>query len=278
MPAPPPNSSAPGRARRLLRRLLPEPARARLHERWRRLRSRPRVGAVDFGSLRRTTPLSRSFGAERGTPVDRFYIDSFFERLGERGGDENPIRGRVLEIGGTEYSTRFGAREGVDRVDVLDIDPDNPAATIVADLADGDGIPESAFDCVVCPQTLLLVYDLRAAVAILHRVLRPGGTVLATLPGVSQICRSPTGAWDDYWRFTPASARRLFEESFSADDVDVGAYGNVLSATAFLYGVALEELERSELEAGDPDYPMLITVEAVKTAGSRSSTGPGAAS
>jgi hypothetical protein len=57
----------------------------------------------------------------------------------------------------------------------------------------------------------------------------------------------------------------LFEEAFSAGDVHADAFGNVLAATAFLHGLAAEELTPSELDYRDPDYEFLITVIAVKS-------------
>ena len=60
------------------------------------------------------------------------------------------------------------------------------------------------------------------------------------------------------------SARRLFEEVFAAADVRVQTYGNVLTAVAFLHGLAVEELQQEELDHCDPDYEVLITVRCRK--------------
>ena len=141
----------------------------------------------------------------------------------------------------------------------------NPDATVVADLADAPKLPSDAFDCVICTQTLLLIYDVHAAVRTLHRVLKPGGTALVTVPGISRSCRPDDGAiTGDYWRFTTMSAKQLFEETFQPAGVTVEAYGNVLTAAAFLYGLAAEELAPSELDVHDPDYQVIIGVKAVK--------------
>jgi hypothetical protein len=71
-------------------------------------------------------------------------------------------------------------------------------------------------------------------------------------------------AWGDYWRFTSLSARRLFEEAFSGGAVEVEAFGNVLAATAFLYGLSSDELRPEERDHFDPDYEVLIAIRAVK--------------
>jgi SAM-dependent methyltransferase len=231
---------------RLADRLSPE-LRDSLRRRARRLRRPARLGV-----LRRTTPLSDQWGRDRGTPVDRFYIERFLER------ERASIRGRVLEVLDASYTQRFGA--SVERSDVLDIDATNPNATIVADLAAADVIPSASFDCVILTQTLQYIYDFRPAVEHLRRILEPGGVVLCTLPAVSRIARRYLDS--EYWRFTAASARALFEASFGQGAVEVESHGNVLTSIAFLAGLAAEELSRRELEETDPFFPLLITVRA----------------
>jgi SAM-dependent methyltransferase len=207
-----------------------------------------------LGVLRRTRPLSDAWGFDRGTPVDRWYIESF---LAEHRAD---VRGRVLEVQDSGYTDRFGT--GVERRDVLDIDPANPRATIVADLAAADAIPTGAFDCFILTQTLHLIYDLRSALGHARRLLRPGGVLLATLPSVSRVSRG--AAASDYWRFTPASAAALFGEVFGPERVAVRSYGNVLAAVAFLAGMAREELSPRDLETRDEHFPVIVAVRAVK--------------
>lgn len=219
-------------------------------------RARTRV-PVRFGSLRRLTPVSREFGYDRGEPVDRHYIERFLAD------NADLIKGRVLEIGDSTYSRRFGGSE-VARQDVLNIDAGHPETTIVADLAAGDGVPSETFDCLVITQTLHLIYDLRAAVANLHRALVPGGTLLTTFPGITSLSNDRWAkTW--YWALTPLAARRLFGDVFGSDNVEVTAHGNVLTSVAFLEGLAARELRREELDLHDPQFPMLITVRATRT-------------
>jgi SAM-dependent methyltransferase len=212
-----------------------------------------RRAPVALGNLETTEPASRAFGFDRGTPIDRHYIERFLER------NAGAVRGRVLEIGDDEYTRRFGG-DAVDSVDVLHAGEGNPQATVVADLTDAPQIPDASYDCVICTQTLLLIYDVPAAVATIRRILRRGGTALVTVPGVSRICRAEAGEWGDFWRFTSMSARRLFEDGFAA--VDVETYGNVLAATAQLHGIASEELDPAALDEHDPDFEVVIGVRA----------------
>ena len=230
----------------------------------------PPNGLVRLGSLRRLSPLSREWFA-RGTPIDRYYIDHFLGRYaGEPGYVIGDIKGRVLEIGGDVYARRFG-RWGepdspVERVDIFHADESNPDATIVGDLVVADALQSDTFDCVICTQTLQFIYDFRAALANIHKSLKPGGVLLATLAGISQTCRPDVDLWGDYWRFTTRSAQRVFEEVFPAEGTRVEAYGNVLVATGFLYGMAAEEFREEELAVHDPQYQLLIAVRAQKSA------------
>jgi SAM-dependent methyltransferase len=237
------------------RRLFPAPAEAGPHGDPAQ-RGIPPLGQVEFGSLRRVTPISDCFGYDRGQPVDRYYIEAFLER------HRADVRGRVLEVGDASYTRRFGGGRVV-RSDVLHVDADNPDATIVADLAAADHLPAASFDCIILTQTLQLVFDVAAAVRTLHRILAPGGVLLLTVPGISQVDR---GDWGDtwFWSFTPTSVRRLLQEHFPGDMADVQGHGNVLVASAFLYGLASEELRREEFEHHDPSYPLLITARALK--------------
>lgn len=219
---------------------------------WRRSR-RPRLG-----SLRRVTPIDPNWGFERGTPIDRVYVDDF---MSAHAAD---IRGRVLEVAAPDYTTRFG--RGVERSDILMAEEGNPQATIVGDLADAPHIPSDTFDCAIVTQTLQFVYEVRAAFATLHRILAPGGVLLATVPGITKISPPEDDVWGEWWHFTARSARRLAEEAFGEGNVEVRAYGNVLAATGFLYGLAASDLDAEELAFRDRLYEVLIAVRAVKSA------------
>ncbi len=207
-----------------------------------------------LGTLRRTTPLSDYWGYDRGTPIDRYYIERF---LDECRGD---IRGRVLEVKNSDYTQRFGT--GVMHSDVLDIDPANPHATIVVDLAAADCIPADTFDSIILTQTLQYIYRPNAAIAQACRILRPGGVLLMTVPGIIKM--DPNFVGTDYWRFTADSCAALTGEVFGAKQIRVRTYGNVLTAIAFLTGLAHEELSPRELDSADPAYPVVIAVRAVK--------------
>ena len=232
----------------LARSILPPSLRARV----RRWRARRRIGG--FGEVE---PVSRAFGLERGLPVDRFYVETFLRR---HAGD---IRGRVLEIGDRRYTTMFGG-DAVAQSDVLHAVEGNEEATFVADLTKGDELPADVYDCIVITQTLMSTYDVAAAIRTLHRLLRPGGVVLCTVPAISQVLEYDRDHWGDYWRFMPPGIRGLFEEVFGTERVVAAPMGNVLTAAGFLYGLAAEDFRPDELTHQDDVYPLVVAVRAVK--------------
>jgi SAM-dependent methyltransferase len=215
------------------------------------------VGDVRFGSFRRIGPLRPNWGFGHGLPVDRHYIESFLERNADR------VRGRVLEIGDDTYTRRFGG-DRVTGIDVLLGPPGGDGATIVADLGDAPHIPDARFDAIVCTQTLQLVYDIHAAVATLHRVLKQGGSALVTMPGITRIARSEMDRWGDFWRITGRTAERMFGEVFGAANIDVWTGGNALTAVAFLHGVTAQELTAAELDTPHRDYEVIVAVRATR--------------
>jgi hypothetical protein len=219
----------------------------------------PTQHGVDLGDLRRVTPISRLYGWDRGGPVDRYYIEGFLDAHRDK------ITGTVLEISENTYTRKFGG-DRVTRSDVLHYDNPKPPATVVGDLTNAPHLPSNHYDCVIITQTLMLIYDVKAAVETLHRILKPGGTVLATQAGLSQIAEAEI--WNEtwHWGFTRASSRRLFEDAFPGGEVEVQTYGNVLSTIAFLHGLSSVELTKAELDHTDPQYQLLISVAARKAA------------
>jgi peptidoglycan/xylan/chitin deacetylase (PgdA/CDA1 family)/SAM-dependent methyltransferase len=211
---------------------------------------------VDWGDLRRVRPLDPDWGYSRGTPVDRVYIERFLEA------HALDVQGDVLEVQEPDYTRRFGG-ERVKRSDVIDVAPGNARAGVIADLRSAPSIPDGRYDCVILTQTAHVVDDLRAVLAECHRILKPGGALLATFPVASRVCLE-YGRDGDFWRLTEAGVRLLAGEAFGPAQVQTAVYGNVLTSTAFLYGVSAQELRPEEFDAGDPYYPLLVGLRALK--------------
>jgi SAM-dependent methyltransferase len=217
------------------------------------------AGAVTaFGDLP-LEPLSDHYGLDRGTPVDRRYIERFLSTR------HRVIRGTVLEIQDSSYTTRFG-EDQVSQSVVVDIDATNPNATLIADLQLPDALPPDSYDCIILTQTLHLLRRPGVCVANCFAALRPGGVLLATAPSVSRV--SPTYPEDDFWRFTPAGIAELFSRHWPGD-FTVNGFGNLRTCTAFLLGEVVEELSEVVLSNHDPRFPLTVAVEATKASSAR---------
>ena len=218
----------------------------------------PAVGKVQFGDLLRAEPINTNWGYDRGQPLDRVYIESFLQQ------HQGDVRGRVLEAGDNSYTMRFGGAR-VTKSDVIHVNAGTAGATIIGDLSAAEHIGSNLFDCIILTQTLHLIFDLRAAVQTLERILKPGGVLLMTVPGISQV---DYGDWQNtwYWSMTVASVTRLLTERFS-ESMEVRSRGNVFTAIAFLHGLSQEDVPAVDnLLVDDPHYPLTILARAVKLA------------
>lgn len=237
-----------------LRRYTPKPV-LRLVRKARRIEGPP-LGAVRFGELRSTTPISSTWGFSRGGAIDRYYVERFLAR------QSTDIRGRCLEIGDDMYIRKYGSAE-VTNVDVLHVDDSVPKATFVGDLADGSFLPDASFDCVVLTQTLHMIYDFEAALSTVRRILAPGGVLLMTVPGISHV---DPGEWGSTWHysFTQHSVDRMCRNAFEGEPVQRESFGNVLTSIAFLHGLGVADLTEQELGAHHATHSLLHAVRVAK--------------
>jgi SAM-dependent methyltransferase len=205
----------------------------------------------------RLRPLSSRAGTDRGQPIDRYFIEKFLEA------NRDFIRGACLEVKDNEYTVRYGGAK-VTRSDVLDVNRDNKQANIHADLRDLGVIPDATYDCIILTQILQYIDDLDAAIRECTRVLKPGGVLLVTVPSLGKLDGQEDKVFGHYWRLTSDSARYLFGKYFRPENLEVGAWGNVLVWLAFWIGLAREELSRRHLDYFDPVYACGVSVRAVK--------------
>ena len=211
---------------------------------------------VKWYNLRKTKPISDIFGLDRGTPIDRFYIEDFLYK------NKSLIKGKCCEISENTYTKKFGKKQCVS--EILHHNNDNKKATIIGDLSIIETLPKNKIDCFILTQTLNFIYDYESAVKGLYQMLTINGVGLITVSGISQISKYDYDRWGDYWRFTDLSIKKIFENVFGKNNVEVSTYGNVLAATAFLHGVSSEELNSEELLAKDINFQLTITVKATK--------------
>ena len=199
-------------------------------------------------------PISNVYGTDRGHSIDRYYIEKFL--------NENSalIKGKCLEILNNTYTKTFGGKN-VYNSDILDIEKNNTNANIIADLRNMPEIKEKTYDCIILTQVLQFIDNTEQVISECHRILKPGGYILATMPSISRIdCAA--GIEKDFWRFTQASAKYIFKKKF--DDPIIKTYGNCRIGAYFLYGASVEDTSRHILEKVDEQFPILITVKAKK--------------
>jgi SAM-dependent methyltransferase len=203
-----------------------------------------------WGNLRRTVPFSATYGFERGTPIDRHYLNAFLSA------HRDQITGDVLEVQTTSYTERFG--RSVRRSDTFDIAP-SFSPTYLCDLSHCEEvIPSASYDCVLLPNTLPHLCELDRALVQLRRIVRPGGVILASAAGLLPL----TGDVPEFSRLTPDGWRHRLASAWPGAAVDVDGHGNCLAAIAAQLGLVLEELTPSELDVDDPRYPVLSTIAA----------------
>ena len=166
-----------------------------------------------WGNLRRTAPFSATYGFERGTPIDRYYLHAFLAQ------QQHLITGDVLEVQTDAYTQRFG--RGVHRADTFDIVP-SPDVTYVCDFSHCErSIPNRAYDCLLLPNTLPHFRELEPALSNAIRVVRPGGAILASAAGLLPL----TGDVPEYWRLSPDGWReRLVCRVARRDARDLGTW------------------------------------------------------
>jgi len=202
-------------------------------------------------------PISSRAGTDRGVPVDRHFIEGF---LRDHASD---IQGTVLDVKDSLYSTRYGG-ERVRRCDVLDVNRANREANIFSDIRDLKEIADDTYDCFIVTQVLQYIDDVSAAIGACRRILKPGGVLLVTVPTVGKLDGQGDRVAGDFWRFTPDSARYLFEKHFPPENLEIRGWGNLLVATSFLQGMAVDEVPERKRNHYDPLFTCGVTIRARK--------------
>lgn len=199
-----------------------------------------------------TSPVSRSFGLERGKAIDRYYIEDFLEK------NKSLIHGDCLEIAEDTYTLRYG--EGrVEHSYMLHLEGwgDN---RIKGNLETGEGIECDKYDCAIITQTLMFIFDIKKVAQNIYKMLKKNGSALLTVSGISPVSRYDADLWGSYYCFHEDAMRKLFEPLFGKENVKVRIRGNVKTAAAMVCGLCQEDLHEEDFQVDDVDYPVVITV------------------
>lgn len=211
---------------------------------------KPKKRHILFGGpARDLNPVSEKFGFDRGLPIDRYFVEKFLNA------HKDFIKGRCLEVVDNGYTVKFGESR-VSKSDVVDNNPNNARATIRGDLRDLSEVSDNIYDTLIITQTLGMIDNTGAATKELHRILKPGGTLLITATTLGPL-------WEKvFWRLTPASLELLLGKYFKK--LEIETFGNVFTQQCFLSGFAAEELSPEELKFNDPRFPLVLGLKAIK--------------
>lgn len=167
------------------------------------------------------------------------------------------IRGEVLDVGCGEMPFRglLPAGVGYTAVDVPRADEFGMRRHSEIVKFDGVRLPfaDESFDHVLCIEVLEHAEDPSALVAEMHRVLRPGGTLLGTVPFSARVHHAPY----DFHRFTRFGLAKLFADF---EVVEISERGNDLAVIANKLTVVCVRLAR-------PSAAMLWRVPLIAMAG-----------
>ena len=196
-----------------------------------------------------TRPVDKVYGVERGGSIVRYYISDFLEKY------KTLIKGNVLEIGGRDYTRKFGDKNcqsyslffehGIENSGKDEFD-------IYGDLSTGDGLEKGFYDCIVLTQVLNFVKDIDNVSQNLIDSLKVGGVVILTVAGITPICRYDMDTYGQYWSFTDKSIFNMFSRKNT--EVSIVTYGNLKTTCAFLAGMAYTELDDDDLIYNDSDF------------------------
>jgi hypothetical protein len=212
---------------------------------------------IKLSEILNAKPVSTVFGFDRGTPIDRYYIEKFLNR------HRSMVTGDVLEIAENLYTKKFGSGNYTSHI--LHYDDSNPNATIVGDLCNTETLKQNAMNCFICTQTYNFIYNFRDAIKGSYFLLKPGGTLLATVASMSPISKYDADRWGDFWRFTPQSCQKMMEDYFSKEKILIEPLGNSAVTALFMKGFAIEEIKKEvDLDYNDEIYPLVIGIKAVK--------------
>jgi SAM-dependent methyltransferase len=210
----------------------------------------PAVDDIDWGQLRRLTPICGRYGASRGTPIDRYYLGRFVDTI------RPLVSGNVLDIGGdTVYRKAFGFH-AVKAHDILQLPP-FPGAKYLGDAHDPSLVQANRYDAVLAFNVLEHCARPWQIAGNIYRWLKPGGRAFCVVPNAQRLHHVPK----DYWRILPQGLESIFSE-FSTRKIVV--YGNPCTVVGAYLGIASGELTRQELDHAHPDYPVITCIIAQK--------------
>ena len=144
----------------------------------------------------RLAPVSNDYGFDRGRPSTA--------GTSNRSSSASPARvatpraaSAAASSRSAVASTRTGSAPRARSSTCCTLNAANPEATIIGDLTDERVLEEGVYDCIICTQTLQVIWDVPAALRTLRRGLKPDGVLFITVPGITKACLPDRDHWGD---------------------------------------------------------------------------------
>ena len=202
-------------------------------------------------TLNSINKYSEKFGFDRGTPIDRYYIDEFIRNL-----ELNNEFNTALEFGELNYVEQFNVSHKFFLSHPDFSKSKDTKNQILFDLNTQKKYDGQKFDLII--STNVINFTKNPFVTLRHHIdmLNIDGTIFLTASSSMPISQFDAERWGDYWRFTPDAMHHLLENLDC--EYQVESLGNFKSSVAFLCGLASEEMEESDLKEKDNRYPLLV--------------------
>ncbi len=116
-------------------------------------------------------------------------------------------RGKLLDAGAGSLNLRGMLEPFCEKYVSMDVSDARGQVDIIGDIQNMPQVGSDQFDSVFCSQVLEHVPQPWHAIAEFHRILKPGGVVIISVPHISGLHEEP----HDYYRYTPYALRFLMK-------------------------------------------------------------------
>lgn len=183
---------------------------------------------------------------DRGTPIDRFYIEKFVKSK------RKYISGNIYEIGDDFYSKKYAQPHS--KFTVLTYKENEPFAKHNINFNKKNSHLYNTADCLIVVQTLNFLYNTKNAISEIRNILKYDGCAIITVSSITPVSLYDYKRWGDFWRFTDMALRELLLEFFSIEEIEIRSFGNYDSTMFYLSGACAEEVNESILNHIDPEF------------------------
>ncbi len=117
------------------------------------------------------------------------------------------VQGKTIDLGCGLMPFKNYLTNRVTTYHTLDLWPQSNKVTYVEDIQDMSTVPTASYDSAICFEVLEHIPDPFQGVREIYRILKPGGTVVISVPHLSRLHDQPY----DFFRFTVYGLRYILE-------------------------------------------------------------------